>query len=181
MCQEWNIPCRGARFRSPRVHRSKLTAGILLCWTPLLVPSVSHSEPLHHLSITQHLSAIYQPYFLPISFLKPLPKDANTYGLFSRALRAWHSSPLPAFNYQTSNYYRRNWQKTLCLHTASPHHFLCLLPAKFFRAYDKPIVVPSHFWITGSHKTQAPAASITHRNKTKSRFKKNLVCKHQGK
>lgn len=122
MSQEWNIPCCRARFQnisiaqsSPGVCRSKLTAGVLLCWTSLLLPPVSHSAPLYHLSITQHLSAIYQPCFLPSSFLKTLAKGCKYPWSVLTGIGTWHSSPLPALNYQTSNYYRSKWQKTPCI------------------------------------------------------------------
>lgn len=137
--------------------------------------SLSISPPLiNHSASLCHLSTLLSSHFSP---------EASSQGMQTLTVysRAWHSSRLPVLNNQTSNYHRSNRQKTLCIQPASPHHFLCLLPAKFFRACDKPTVVSSLFWLMGSHKKRAPTASITHRNKTKTLFKKNLVCKHQGK
>lgn len=175
MSQEWNIPCCGAHFQNISTAQSSPVVQIQTPCTgsPLLLPN--HSASLCHLSITQHLSTLLSSHF----FLEASSQGMQTLlGLFLLAFWAWHSSPLPALNYQTSNYYRSKWQKTLCIQPAKRHLFQ--LPVKFFRACDKP-VVSSHFWMMHSHKNWAPTASITHRNKTKSHFKKNLVCKNQGK
>lgn len=82
---------------------------------PLQEFSCAGPLPSCHPSITQQLPTIYQSCFLPISFLKPLAKGCKYYSLFPLASRAWHSSSLPALNYQTFNYYRSKWHKILCI------------------------------------------------------------------
>lgn len=177
MSQEWNIPCCGAHFQNISIAQSSPHGAQI--HNPLQEFSCVGLLPSCHLSITQQLSTIYQSCFLSISFLKPLAKGCKYLRSIPTGISSLAFQSFTALNYHY--YYRSKWQKTLCTETASPHFFLCLLTAKFFRAYDKPTVMSSHFWMMHSHKNQAPTASITHTKRTKSRFRKNLVCKHQGK
>lgn len=124
------------------------------------LPFINHSAPLYHSSIIQHLSAIYHPCFFPSSFLKPLAKGCKyswpiltgTWSLGIPVLYQHWTSKHPTATEASG--------KRLCAFRDQPTA-LCALPAKFFRAYDKPTVVSSHFWMMHSHKTRLlqPASS----------------------
>lgn len=157
MSQEWNIPCCRASFRSPVVCRSKPTAGILLCWTPLLVPSVSHSASLHHWSITQHLSAISQPCFLPISLLKPLAKGC-------KHLRSIHEPGIPVvYQYYTIKHPTTTEAtgKRLCAFSQPAHitFFVYFLPS-FSEPMTSPQSCPvfSDWWVHTKNGLLQPAS-----------------------
>lgn len=134
----------------PMVSRSKPPAGV----SPPRAQSLSFSL---HLSITHHLSAIYQPCFLPISFLKPLAKGCKYLwsilsGILSLALQSFtFTGTLPVLwclilSTKLSNI--QLLQKQVAkdsVHSHSQPTSLPSLPAKLLRACDRLTVVSSHF------------------------------------
>lgn len=105
------------------------------------LPSINHSASLCHLST------------LPSSpFLKPLATGCKYFrsvltGTLSPAFqsftRAWHSWQSFTSTKLSNIQLLQKWQRTVHVHSQPTP--LSLLPAKFFRAYDKPTVVSSHF------------------------------------